>query len=169
MKGKRDEYPTVFLQTGDCYLAVRPTLVTTVLGSCVAITMTHAKTGIGSICHAFLPDSGERHGTARDPQVCRFVDTAVANMLQGMNKLRVPLQDMTIKVFGGGSGLAVRTSEFNMYNVGHRNVEAAKRILSDWGLPIDTMDVGGNQGRKLHFLTHTGEVWLKRLAGSLPG
>lgn len=168
MKRSKEDYPNVFLQTGDCYLAVQPTMVTTVLGSCVAITMTYEEKGIGAICHAFLPDSHEAHRGGRDPQVCRFVDTAIANMLQGMNKLRVPLQDLTVKVFGGASGLAVRTEGYSTYNVGRRNADAAKRVLKDWGLKIDTMDVGGSQGRKLYFLSHTGEVWMKRLNGQLP-
>ena len=31
------------------------------------------------------------------------------------------------------------------------------------GLPIAKSQIGGNQGRKLHFLTHTGDVWVKLL------
>jgi chemotaxis protein CheD len=166
---KKEDFPSVFLQTGDCYLAVQPTMVTTVLGSCVAVTMTHPGKGIGAICHAFLPDSleGQRRGE-RDPQICRYVDTAISNMLQGMNKLRVPISELQVKLFGGASGLAVRHTEHSTYNVGQRNVDAAKKMLSDWGLRVETMDVGGNRGRKIHYLTHSGEVWMKRLADQPP-
>lgn len=166
MKNMMKEYPRVFLQTGDCFLAVQPTLVTTVLGSCVAITMTCKDRGIGAICHAFLPDSLDRHGRERkDPQVCRFVNTAIENMLQGMNKLGVPINSLQVKVFGGASGISVRRVEDSSYNVGRRNIEAAHKLLNNWGLKIDSEDVGGNLGRKLHFLSSTGEIWMKRLTG----
>lgn len=166
MKNMMKEYPRIFLQTGDCFLAVQPTLVTTVLGSCVAITMTSKERGVGAICHAFLPNSQEAHSRGqRDPQVCRFVNTAIENMLQGMNKLRVPINTLQVKLFGGGAGIAVRRVEDNSYNIGRRNVEMAHKILHNWGLDIETEDVGGSQGRKLHFLSSTGEIWMKRLTG----
>ena len=31
------------------------------------------------------------------------------------------------------------------------------------GLRLTASDVGGDRGRKLLFLTHTGDVWVKRL------
>ncbi|KAB1439044.1 chemotaxis protein CheD [Pseudodesulfovibrio senegalensis] len=159
------EYPRIFLQTGDCFLAVQPTLVTTVLGSCVAITMTSRERGVGAICHAFLPDSKESKKDQRDPQPCRFVNTAIENMLQGMTKLGVSIPDLQVKLFGGASGIAAQRVEGSTYNVGRRNVEAARRILGNWGLSISTEDVAGSQGRKLHFLSNTGEIWMKRLTG----
>ena len=62
---KENELPKVFLQTGDCFIGVQPTLVNTVLGSCLAVTMHAPKMGIGTICHAFLPDSSDAStGTA---------------------------------------------------------------------------------------------------------
>lgn len=166
MKDVMKEYPRIFLQTGDCFLGVQPTLVTTVLGSCVAITMTSKERGVGAICHAFLPDSTDKRGREQaDPQACRYVDTAIENMLQGMTKLRVSFSGLTVKLFGGASGISTGRIQVDSYNIGKRNVETARRILSNWGFHIDTEDVGGTQGRKLHFLSNTGEIWLKRLAG----
>ncbi len=159
------EYPRVFLQTGDCFLAVQPTLITTVLGSCVAITMTSKERGVGAICHAFLPNSEEAHKKQHDPQPCRYVNTAIENMLQGMTKLGVSIPDLQVKLFGGASGISAQRVEGSAYNVGKRNVDAARRILKNWGLTISTEDVAGSQGRKLHFLSNTGEIWMKRLTG----
>ena len=101
-----EQYPKVFLQTGDCFLGVRPTLVSTVLGSCVAVTMCDPTRGIGAICHAFLPDSVSFKNTTREPQVCRFVDTALENMFSSLHKLKVPQENLVVKVFGGASMLA---------------------------------------------------------------
>ncbi len=166
MNNVMKEYPRIFLQTGDCFLAVQPTLITTVLGSCVAITLTSRDRGVGAICHAFLPNSEEsRRRGERDPQVCRFVNTAIENMLQGMTKLGVSINTLQVKLFGGASGIAVRRVEDSSYNIGRRNVEMAHKILHNWGLDIESEDVGGSQGRKIHFLSSTGEIWMKRLTG----
>ena len=163
MKGLGHGLPKVFLQTGDCFFGVRPTLVTTVLGSCLAVTMHAPSHGIGTVCHAFLPDSSDAKRGASEPQVCRFVDTALQNMLESLDKIGIPRRDLVIKMFGGSSGIAVRGMEHSSYNIGRRNIEMARKLLRFARLPVQVEDVGGSQGRKLMFHTHTGEVWLKRL------
>ncbi|MDD3312695.1 chemotaxis protein CheD [Pseudodesulfovibrio sp.] len=162
MKGLGQGLPKVFLQTGDCFIGVQPTLVTTVLGSCLAVTMHAPSRGIGTICHAFLPDSSEdkRRG---DPQICRYVDTALQNMLESLDKLGVPRRDLVIKMFGGSSGIAVRGMEWSSYNIGRRNIEMARKLLRFARLDVAVEDVGGSRGRKILFHTATGEIWLKRL------
>ena len=162
----RQDLPKVFLHTGDCFLAVQPTLVTTVLGSCVAVTMCSPRRGIGAICHAFLPESGE-FDAEPDPQPCRYVDTAVVNMLTGLARLGVAARELEVKVFGGASGMAGHGADLSGYDIGRRNLRAVERALAREGLEAAKKDVGGRAGRKLHFLAHTGEVWLKRL-DSLP-
>ena len=164
MKGLGQGLPKVFLQTGDCFIGVTPTLVTTVLGSCLAVTMHAPKMGISTICHAFLPDSSEsKRNESHEPQICRFVDTALQNMLETLDKIGVPRRELVIKMFGGSSGIAVRGLEYSSYDIGRRNVEMAKKLLNFARLDIAVADTGGNKGRKLMLHTQTGEVWIKRL------
>lgn len=164
MKGLGQGLPKVFLQTGDCFIGVTPTLVTTILGSCLAVVMHVPKMGIGTICHAFLPDSSEhKRNLGHEPQICRFVDTALMNMLETLDKIGVPRRDIVIKMFGGSSGIAVRGMENSTYDIGRRNVEMAKKLLKFARLNVAVHDIGGNQGRKLMFHTLTGEVWVKKL------
>jgi len=157
-----DKYPKVYLQTGDCFLGVKPTLVHTVLGSCVAVTLCEPDRGIGAICHAFLPDSASYSGSNRDPQVCRFVDTALENMFSNLMRLRLDPERLVVKVFGGASGI-MTAGRGNLYDIGGRNVRAVREGLMARGVRITKSDVGGEQGRKLMFLTQTGDVWVKRL------
>lgn len=165
MKGLGHGLPKVFLQTGDCFFGVQPTLVTTVLGSCLAVTMHAPDMGIGTICHAFLPDSSEDRRGGPDPQICRYVDTALQNMLESMDKIGVPRRDLVIKMFGGSSGIAVQGMEHSSYDIGRRNTEMAKKLLKFARLDVQVKDVGGPKGRKLLFHTQTGEVWVKKLKG----
>lgn len=158
-----DQFPRVFLQTGDCFLGVKPTLVTTVLGSCVAVTMCEPTRGVGAICHAFLPDSETFSHRGRDPQACRFVDTALESMFSSLMKLKVRPEDIVVKVFGGASGLMGGAQRTTLYDIGGRNILAVRLWLMNHGLPVSRSQVGGSHGRKLHFLTHTGDVWVKQL------
>ena len=164
MKGLGQGLPKVFLQTGDCFIGIKPTLVTTVLGSCLAVTLHAPKMGIGTICHAFLPSSAEgKRSQHPEPQICRFVDTALQNMLETLDKIGVPRRELVVKMFGGSSGIAVRGMEYSSYDIGRRNAEMAKKLLKFNRLDITVKDIGGNQGRKLMFHTQTGEIWIKRL------
>jgi chemotaxis protein CheD len=158
-----DQYPKVFLQTGDCYLGVRPTLISTVLGSCVAVTMCDPIRAIGAICHAFLPASASFRHSDSDPQVCRFVDTALENMFSSLMKLKVAPENIVVKMFGGASGLVGGVERASFYDIGGRNVCAVRQWLLGHGLSISKSQTGGVHGRKLHFLTHTGDVWVKLL------
>lgn len=157
-----ENYPKVFLQTGDCYLGVQPTLVTTVLGSCVAVTMCAPHRQIGAICHAFLPDSAKFNASGRDPQVCRFVDTALESMLSSLMRLRISPDELVVKVFGGAAGL-MRGSNVSLFSMGSRNLDAVQERLADNGIRVAGSSTGGSQGRKLLFLTNTGDVWVKML------
>lgn len=165
MNNTTQEMPKVFLQTGDCFIGVQPTLVSTVLGSCLAVTLHAPKMGIGTICHAFLPDSLDAKSPRnQEPQVCRYVDTALQNMLETMDKIGVPRRELIIKMFGGGSGVAVcNVDHSSSMNIGHRNVEMARRLLNFSRLNIVSEDTGGSMGRKLLFNTGTGDVWVKKL------
>lgn len=157
-----DSFPKVFLQTGDCYLGVRPTLVQTVLGSCVAVTMCAPKRQIGAICHAFLPDSTKFDAKGKDPQVCRFVDKALEIMLASLERLKITPGELVVKVFGGASGI-MRGNRCDQYDMGGRNLAAVREHLAVHGIKVARSATGGCQGRKLLFLTHTGDVWVKML------
>ena len=165
MYRKLSQYPSVFLHTGDCFLGVKPTLVTTVLRSCVAVTMFSPRLEAGIICHAFLPESKRVPRSAvLEPQVCRFVDTAMPNMFGSMARLGCDPGELVIKLFGGAAGFAIGADGGNgNFRVGQRNIAAVLAHLEAEGLAPAAQDVGGEVGRKIHFLTHTGEVWVKRL------
>lgn len=158
------DFPKVFLHTGDCFVGVQPTLVTTVLGSCVAVTMFCPTKCISTICHAFLPgaEGGRRKG--RDPQPCRFVNDAVDTMLSSLARLGAGIDELEVKILGGASGLGGLPKGSSRFNMAQRNLDMAEKVLAQHGVQVRGRHVGGNRGRKFHMLTHTGEIWVKRLS-----
>jgi chemotaxis protein CheD len=163
------DFPLHHLHTGKCLATRTPTLVSTILGSCVAVTMHAPRLACGGVCHAFLPSV--RDGYPDIPgnnQECRFVDAAIALLLKRLTRFGAKPEELEIKLFGGSAGLTLPDHPDNLpAGVGEKNRLVAQKALEDRGLTILRADTGGRNGRKLLFLTHTGGIWLKRL-GKIP-
>lgn len=147
------DLPLVYLKPGEIHFATIPTVVTTVLGSCVSVTMFDPAGGAAAICHALLPE-----GPRAD--LFRYVDSSIHHMLGMFSSHGVRQNQLEVKLFGGADMLGAGASRIG---VGRRNVEIARQVLADEGLEVSAADVGGTRGRKLFFHTHTGEVFMKRL------
>lgn len=145
----------IFLKPGEVFVAYEPTLVASVLGSCVAITMFSPSRRIGAICHAMLPDS---EGRSDD---MRFVDCAVRHIYQKMKT--AGCADLVVKLFGGAQVLEKASYAHEKRTVGEQNVAKAVEVLAELGLEIVARDTGGMLGRKLYFCTRRGDVYLRRM------
>ena len=134
------------------------------LGSCVAVTMYGQKLGIAAICHAMLP-------ACRTPEACtdrcleryKYVGCAVPEMIRWMRRYKMAARDIQVKVFGGADMISSLTRKETLQPVGGQNLAAARSALAKAGMRIMAEDTGGAVGRKIHFRTDTGEVFLKRL------
>jgi chemotaxis protein CheD len=45
----------IFLKPGALYISEKPAIVSTILGSCIAVTIFNKRLKVGGICHALLP------------------------------------------------------------------------------------------------------------------
>ncbi len=157
-------YPVFHLHIGECFLTKEPTLVCTVLGSCVAVSFYQPVIRLGGIFHALLPDSQDNLPENQQKQPCRFVDQSIWKILQAVERHGGRRQDIQIKVFGGSELFGFsRGNGSTAKSVGRKNVQVAIMELDKAGLRIMASDVGGPFGRKLYFLSDTGEVWVKRI------
>ncbi len=162
------KYPVFHLHIGECFLSKEPTLVCTVLGSCVAVSFFQPAIPLGGIFHALLPDAAGHDGEAVSRQPCRFVNQSIQQILSVVERQGGRRKDIQIKVFGGAELFGFTGGKNSTANsVGRKNVQMAIMELEHAGLRIMASDVGGQLGRKLYFLSHTGEVWVKRIKRSL--
>lgn len=162
MNAFRPDLSDVYLKPGEIYIADRPALVRTVLGSCIAVTMYVPRLGIGSMCHALLPSS--TGGIKPDGKCFWFADCCIRWMLKRFMERGAKRSEVEVKMFGGADVLTPIFSRRGFPTVGKQNIEAAMEVLKEEGLMLLAHDLGGTQGRKLNFYAHTGEVVLKRLA-----
>jgi len=146
------DYGTHYLHPAALFVSPRPHLVTTVLGTCVAVCLWDRVLGIGGINHYMLP-FWNGNGLASP----KYGNIAMERLYSKMLTLGARPETMVAKVFGG------KSSEENdsVFNIGERNIKLAFDFLRKAELEIKAHNVGGPQGRKLLFLTQTGEVKMK--------
>jgi chemotaxis protein CheD len=147
---------TAFLKPGEIIVSRNPVLISTILGSCVAITMYSPKKCVGAICHAMYPDNLEQK------ESYFYVEIAIRNIYSRMIDY-VGKDDLVVKLFGGAQVLGCGQNIGAMKSIGEQNVIQAKKILEVLNLSITNADIGGKQGRKLLFSIKTGDVYLRKL------
>jgi chemotaxis protein CheD len=153
----------VFLKPGHIYVGKKPAEVSTILGSCVSITMFSERFRCGAICHALLPSSR----TPEDADEFRYVDSSMLHMLKVFERMGVNGNELEIKLLGGADVL--ERVNGNTITVGTKNIETALRIIAERHLKLVGSDVGGTMGRRIHFCTSTGKVLLKRIEKASQG
>lgn len=155
------ELPEVYLNPGEAYFARRPTMLKTLLGSCVGITFWSSRCRIGALCHGVLP-RGPAGIDAHEGY--RYVDFAIRDLLRQFQECGITGSELQVKLFGGADVLSVGPALPGRPTVGYQNREVALEVLNREGLAVIASDLGGLAGRTIQFHTGTGEVLLKRLA-----
>lgn len=160
MKGKHGAHlRTLYLKPGEMHLTREPSLITTVLGSCISVTMHHKPTGFSAMCHAVMPSQAEsRKKREGDYEVFQFVDSSLAWMIEQCEKNGIRPAAVEVKMFGGAAMFSELSQGQGDTGVGKRNIETAMEMLKKNRMKLAAWNVGGNQGRKLIFNTLTGEV-----------
>jgi len=151
---------SVYLQPGELYSGIKPVVVQTVLGSCVAVTMHAPRINCGAICHALLPN-GPRNIAGE------HVEGAIGAIFEKMLALGAKQDELVVKLFGGSRVLgSSQPNQTDKPSIGDQNIEQAIRMLDILGLPIVARDTGGDTGRKLFFYPQSGEVFVRKQRSS---
>jgi chemotaxis protein CheD len=158
------DVPSLTLQPGELYLARSPTVLQTILGSCVGVTFWSAKLGAGAMCHGVLPRWRESYGAgSATADQHRYVDLSIHYLARQFEALGADLRELEVKVFGGADVLPIMASRMHILTVGALNCRAASEVLQEEGFRVVASDLRGVRGRRIHFHTGTGEVIVHRL------
>jgi chemotaxis protein CheD len=163
MPFSEDDFPDVYLRPGERFLARRPTVIRTILGSCVGITFWCARLGAGALCHTMLPCAPRDSSASMTlADVGRYVDSCIRDLARQFDELGARRSEIQIKLFGGADVLLVENTA-SRPTVGRLNCESAIKVLRDEGYEVAASSLGGNCGCKISFNTGSGEVLLLRL------
>ncbi len=157
------ELPQVWLRPGELFVAKKPSLVTTILGSCITVCLFHPRQVAGAMCHCQLPSGALSAGD----QGYRYVDSTLPKMVQKLNKLGVPYSEMQAKLFGGARVTSANGERQFRTKIGQSNITMARRVLQEHNIPLVAECVGGHKGYKLFFHSSSGGVYLSRLGNKL--
>ena len=149
-----------YLKPGEMFFG-ESTLVETLLGSCVAITLWYPHVRKGGICHFMLPQrQRDLRSHSRDLDG-RYGREAWLWLLQQSRAQCLQPELAEIKLFGGSRVLQLKPEQ-NFADIGAKNIELAEDCLQQAGLQPCARDVGGDGHRVLRFDLRTGYVWVRR-------
>jgi len=126
-------------------------VLTTILGSCVALCLWDPVRGAGGMNHFLLPE-GKAEGANEGRRYGAFAMELLINDLLRLGAKRERLQG---KLFGGAR-------MFNgLSDVGAANAAFAERFMRDEGIPVVGTSLGGVGARRIQFWPVTGRAQQK--------
>ena len=143
---------------GDYAVSADPQVVlSTVLGSCVAVCLFDAKSGVGGMNHFLLAGSGGNKSADLKYGV-NAMELLINRVLQGGGQ-RANLQ---AKLFGGA-----RMTDHSR-DIGRSNADFALEFLNREGIACVSQSLGGDKARRVQFTPTTGAARQLQIAGPDP-
>jgi chemotaxis protein CheD len=144
----------------DLKIASSPSvLVTRGLGSCLGIVVYEPFKKIGALAHPML--SCQEHCKIKN-NPAKFVDSSIKVIIDEFKQRDCSTVNLGVKIFGGAHVFTCLASD-SVFNIGARNIEAAREIFASYKIKILAEDVGGNYGRTITFDLETGKVCVKTM------
>lgn len=136
------------MQPGYIRVSQEPLLISTVLGSCVAVCLHDRHLQLGGMNHFLLP-------VIQNPEemTARYGNVAIVTLVRMMLAAGAEMKYLEAQIFGGAQSKQMKGSL-----VGAENIAMARKILDRQRIAVSLEDVGGRKGRKIVFNTASNEV-----------
>jgi chemotaxis protein CheD len=151
--------PTIALVgMGQIAAARAPNLIRCVLGSCIGVSLFHARSRVGVMAHVVLANSAGRTDAPG-----KYADTAVPRMIELLLEHGGALSGATAKIAGGASMFGAS----GPFKIGSANTEAVLQALAKAGIRVTAKHVGEQRGRRVTLDCSNGELTIE-VANSPP-
>jgi len=149
------DHEVVTLFPGEYFVSDKPVVLSTLLGSCVAVCMRDPNAGVGGMNHFMLPAPGHSASSGAWSVKTRYGSYAIETLINGILKYGGHKNRLEVKVFGGaklyeGGG-----------DIGASNAQWVLEYLDREGLRPIASDLGKDYARSVYFYTDTGRVLMK--------
>lgn len=144
----------VFLPAGDVATGATDTVITTVLGSCIAVCLVDVARRRAGMNHFVLPKTTGSVGSLR------YGEDATVHLIRLMESDGSRRHHLQAKVFGGGRVLNVGDTD----DIGTTNARTAFAVLRDARIPVVAENTGGAYGRVVKLFCGTGTVFMRRIS-----
>ena len=143
---------------GDYAVSSDPAVVmSTVLGSCVAVCLFDVRAGVGGMNHFLLAGTGAARGND-----LRYGVNAMELLINELLRAGADRYKISAKLFGGA-----RMTEHSR-DIGESNARFASDFLAQEGIPCLSQSLGGDQARRVQFTPVTGAARQLQIAGVAP-
>lgn len=133
-------------------------LVSLGLGSCIGLAVVDKRAGVAGLAHIVLPATA---GAARPESLNKFADHAVPALVEGMVERGASRPFMQAALVGGASMFAATGLE-----VGARNADAVRELVTARRVPVVAEAVGGSRGRTVKVDVTSGTVSVREAGGT---
>ena len=139
----------------------RDVLTAIALGSCVAVCLWDPSRRVGGLLHFMLPESKVNAERARF-QPAAFADTGINILFRAAYELGAQKKMCNVRLVGGADVTGTGASATDgIFNVGRRNILAARQVLWRSGIMIGGEAVGGKIARSISVSVLDGKVTVK--------
>ncbi|GAB5352484.1 chemotaxis protein CheD [Qipengyuania sp. 483] len=126
-------------------------MLTTVLGSCVAVCLHDSVARIGGMNHFLLGEPSAGHNLQPE-EMQRYGVHAMELLINAMMQAGAVRERLCGHLYGGANIIA------GLGAIGSSNAAFARRFMETEGLQIRHCDLGGTSARKVEFLPFAGKV-----------
>ncbi|MCP4115624.1 MAG: chemotaxis protein CheD [Desulfobacteraceae bacterium] len=144
------------ISIGEYYASREPAVISTLLGSCVAVCLFDPKSGIGGMNHILLPGRADLNNYNLP---ARFGINAMELLINAVMALGADRCRLRAKVFGGA---CVIPGLIEKQAVGQKLASFVLSFLEKEGIGIISRALGGTCVRNVKFHTRTGDAYLKQ-------
>lgn len=140
---------TIHVIQGDMAVTAEPeSVLSTVLGSCIATCMRDPVIGIGGMNHFLLPGTSNTNGGESQ----KYGVYAMECLINGLLRQGAMRDRLEAKIFGGASVVKVST------NIGEQNIAFVKQFLRDENIQLISESTGGTRARRIKYWPVSGEA-----------
>lgn len=151
-----ENIPNVYLFPGQIFTSAEPALVSTILGSCVAVCLWDPVVAVAGINHFLLPANPMRGGSD-----ARYGNIAMQRLVDAVVERGASPRRLLAKIVGGAC--VIDGFSGSRRSIGEQNVMVAREFLQRNDIAVGGDQTGGRQGRKLLFDTGSGSTYVKEI------
>jgi chemotaxis protein CheD len=129
-------------------------LITYALGSCVGVVIHDPVARVGGLLHFMLPESPDG-AVPINPYM--FADSGIPLMFREAYEKGAQKRRLRVCVAGGAQIM----HDGGVFNIGHRNCVAMRKIFWKAGVIVHAEETGGNIARTLRFDAGSGRTFLR--------
>jgi len=157
--------PTRTLHPGECVIETSSLVLSTLLGSCVAVCLYDPQRPVIGMNHFLLANRRYSRDTpVLASEAGRYGIHAMELLVNGMLARGCQRSRLRAKAFGGGNVLGYAPADdSNFQCVGAVNVRFVRAFLEQDGIPLVSADLGGNFGRQIHFVGEDFSVYVRKI------